>query len=162
MMTLKLLLAATLLAGLAAPPAYKTYVNPRFGFRIDYPAELRQQPEPENGDGRRFVSADGQTTLSAYAGYNALDGGLPAYRRISRQGWQEQHAALSLDQLTGGGTGFVLSGRLQGQIFYQKTVLKSDVLTTFTWQYPAARKAAMDAVIQRTIRTWQPGGGSSD
>jgi len=154
---MKLLLAAVLAAGLAAPPAYKTYVNPRFGFRIDYLAGLRPQPEPTNGDGRRFVSADGQTTLSAYAGYNALDGGLPAARQLSRQGWQEQHATLSLDQLTGGGTGYVLSGRVKGAIFYQKTVLKGDVLTTFIWQYPAVRKAAMDAVIQHTIRTWQPG-----
>jgi len=148
--------------GFIAPPAYKTYHNARFGFRIDYPADLRPQPEAENGDGRRFVSADGNTTLSAYAGYNALDGGLAAARQLSRQGWQEQRASISLDQHTGGGTGYVLSGTVKGRIFYQKTVLKSDMLTTFIWQYPAARKAAMDAVIQHTIRTWQPGTAGGD
>lgn len=159
MRCLLLLLLVVLGGTAAAPPAYKTYHNQRFGYRIDYPAELRPQPEPENGDGRRFVSADGLTTLTAYAGYNALDGGLAAARQIARQGWQEQRATLSLDQLTGKGTGYVLSGTMKGSIFYQKTVLRDDVLTTFIWQYPAARKAAMDAVIQRTIRTWQPAVG---
>lgn len=149
-----LLLAGGLALASLAPPTYKTYHNARFGFRIDYPADLRPQPEAGNGDGRRFVSADGQTVLSAYAGYNVLDDGLPANRRIAREGWQEKHATITLDQLTR--TGYVLSGRLKDQIFYEKTVLKSNTLTTFVWQYPTARKAAMDAIIQHTVQTLQP------
>jgi hypothetical protein len=141
------------LAGLT-PPAYRTYHNARFGYRIDYPADLRPQPEPDNGDGRRFVSADGQTVLTAYAGYNVLDEGLAANRKIARQSWQKKHAALTLDRLTR--TGYVLSGQVQGRIFYEKTVLKSNTLTTFLWEYPAAQKAAMDAVIQHTVQTLQP------
>ncbi|MBF9221326.1 hypothetical protein [Hymenobacter ruricola] len=157
------MLARCLLALVLAwsgPPAYRTYHNARFGYRIDYPADLRPQPEPENGDGRRFVSADGQTTLTAYASYDALDGGLPAYRQIAREGWQEKHATLTLDQRTR--TGYVLSGRLDSRIFYEKTVLQAGTLTTFAWEYPAARKAAMNAVIQHTINTLQPGGTAAD
>jgi hypothetical protein len=137
-----------------APPAYKTYHNDRYGYRIDYPADFRPQPEAGNGDGRRFVSPDGQTELSAYASYNALDGGLAADRQLARTSWQKKHATLVLDQLTR--TGYVLSGQLNGRIFYEKTVLKSNTLTTFLWEYPAARKAAMDAVIRHTIQTLQP------
>ena len=150
----------TLILALPGPPAYRTYHNARFGYRIDYPADLRAQPESDNGDGRRFVSADGQTTLTAYASYNALDGGLPAHRQIARESWQEKHATLTLDQLTR--TGYALSGRLDSRIFYEKTVLKAGTLTTFAWEYPAARKAAMDAVIQHTISTLQPGGAVAD
>jgi hypothetical protein len=82
-------LSAALLLSSVAPPAYKTYHNDRFGFRIDYPAALRPQPEADNGDGRRFVSADGQTTLAAYASYSVLDGGLADYQRRGRptSGW---------------------------------------------------------------------------
>lgn len=152
---LKLLFVA---GGLAlaslAPPAYRTYHNQRFGYHIDYPADLRPQPEADNGDGRRFASADEQTVLTAYAGYDALDGGLAAHRKMARQGWQEQHATLTLDQRTR--TGYALSGRVQETIFYQQTVLRGSTLTTFIWQYPAARKAAMDAIVQHTVRTWQP------
>jgi hypothetical protein len=137
-----------------APPAYKTYHNARFGYRIDYPADLRPQPEAGNRDGRRFVSADGQTVLSAYAGYNALDGGLAANQQLAREGWREKHATCTFDQLTR--TGYVVSGRVKNRIFYERTVLKSNTLTTFVWEYPLAQKAAMDAVIQHTVRTLQP------
>lgn len=146
--------AALLLAALAAPPAYRTYHNARFGYRIDYPADYQPQPEPTNGDGRRFVSPDGQTVLTAYAGYQVLDGGLAECRRLARERWQEQHASLVLDQKTS--TGFALSGTVKGRIFYEKTVLKDSTLTTFEWEYPAGRKAAMDPVIQHTIQTLQP------
>ena len=145
---------ALLLALLVAPPTYRTYHNARFGYRIDYPADFKPQPEPTNGDGRRFVSADGQTVLTAYASYQVLDGGLAEYRKLARERWQEQHATLVLDQYTS--TGFALSGTVKGRIFYEKTVLKAGTLTTFEWEYPAARKAAMDPVIKHTIQTLQP------
>jgi len=151
---LLLLLPGVLALTSLVPPAYKTYHNARFGYHIDYPADFRPQPESDNGDGRRFLSADGQTVLTAYAGYNALDGGLAADRRIARQGWQQKHATLTLDQLTR--TGYVLSGQVKGRIFYEKTILKTNTLTTFLWEYPVARKAAMDAVILHTIQTLQP------
>lgn len=154
-----LLIGGLVLASLAAP-TYKTYHNQRFGYRIDYPADFRPQPEADNGDGRRFLSPDGQAELSAYAGYNALDDGLAGDRKLARQYWQEQHATLTLDQLTR--TGYVLSGQVAGRIFYKKTVLKNNTLTTFVWKYPAARKAAMDAVIQHTIQTLQPSVAGGD
>lgn len=147
-------LAAALLTVLLAPPTYRTYHNARFGYRIDYPADFKPQPEPTNGDGRRFVSPDGQTVLTAYAGYQVLDGGLAEYRKMARERWQEQHATLVLDQKTS--TGFVLSGTVKGRIFYEKTVLKDSTLTTFEWQYPTARKAVMDPIIRHTIQTLQP------
>ena len=153
-MKMLLLLGGSLALTSLAPPAYKTYHNSRFGYRIDYPANFRPQPEAGNGDGRRFLSPDGQTELSAYAGYNALDGGLAACRRIAREGWQEQHASFTLDQPTR--TGYVLSGQVKDRIFYEKMVLKSNTLTTFVWEYPATRKAALDAVIRHTIQTLQP------
>jgi len=155
-----LLLASALALTSMAPPAYKAYHNARFGYRIDYPADFRPQPEADNGDGRRFLSADGQTVLTAYAGYNALDGGLAADRRIARQSWQEKHATLTLDQPTR--TGYVLSGQVKGRIFYEKVVLKNNTLTTFLWEYPAGRKAVMDAVIQHTIQTLQPSVAGDD
>jgi hypothetical protein len=154
-------LAAALALASLAPPAYKTYHNARFGYHIDYPADFRPQPEAENGDGRRFVSPDGQAVLSAYAGYNALDGGLAEQREIARASWQEKkHATLTLDQLTR--TGYVLSGQVKGRIFYEKTVLKNNTLTTFLWEYPATRKAALDAVIRHTIQTLQPSVAGGD
>jgi hypothetical protein len=149
-----LLLGGALVLASLAPPAYKTYHNQRFGYRIDYPADLRPQPEPENGDGRRFVSPDGQTVLTVFAGYAAAENGLAKRRKVAREDWQQQQAAFTLDQLTR--SGYVMSGRAKGRIFYEYTVCKSYMLTTFVWEYPAARKAAMDAVIQHTVQSLQP------
>ena len=104
-------LSAALLAAFLAPPSYRTYHNDRFGYRVDYPADFKPQPEAANGDGRRFVSPDGQTVLTAYASYQVLDGGLATYRSISREHWQKQHATIVLDQKTS--TGFVLSGTVK-------------------------------------------------
>ena len=113
-----LIVGALALANLA-PPAYKTYHNARFGYRIDYPADFQPQPEPDNGNGRRFLSADGQTVLTAYAGYHALAGGVAADRKIARQSWPQKQATFTLDQLTR--TGYVLSGQVKGRIFYEST-----------------------------------------
>ena len=149
-----LLTSLLLLGSQVTPPTYRVYHNERFGYRIDYPTTLKPQPEADNGDGRRFVSADGQTTLTVYASYNALDEGVAAYRQSARQDWQQKGAAITLDQALA--TGFVLSGQVKKTIFYEKTVLRANTLTTFIWEYPTARKAAMDAVIQHTVRTLQP------
>jgi len=143
-----------LLAILVAPPAYKTYHNVRFSYRIDYPADFRPPPEAANGDGRRFVSPDGQAVLTAYASYQVLGEGLAAYRYMARAPWLAHHATLVLDQQTS--TGFVLSGTVKGRIFYEKTVLQNRTLTMFAWQYPAARKAALAPIIRRTAQTLQP------
>ena len=149
-----LLLGGGLVLASLAPPTYHTYHNARFGYRIDYPADFRPQPEPENGDGRRFLSPDGQAVLTVFAGYAAAENGLAERRKVAREDWQEQHATFTLDQPTR--TGYVLSGHVKGRIFYEKTVIKSLMLTTFVWEYPASRKAAMDAVIQHTTQTLQP------
>jgi len=149
-----LLLSGGLALASLAPPAYKTYHNARFGYRIDYPADFRPQPEPENGDGRRFLSPDGQTVLTVFAGYAAAENGLARRQKIAREDWQAQHATITLDQPTR--TGYVLSGQVKGRIFYEKTVIKDYLLTTFVWEYPASRKAAMDAVLQHTIQTLHP------
>ncbi|GAB3637171.1 hypothetical protein GCM10027422_27610 [Hymenobacter arcticus] len=138
------------------PPTYHTYANARFGYQLDYPADLRPQPEADNGDGRRFVSADGQTVLTAYGSNLVLDGGLNEVRKIARQGWQKERATLTLDQALP--TGYVLSGTVKSHIFYEKTVLRGTTLTTFSWEYPIARRAAMDEVIRHTIHTLRAGG----
>lgn len=143
---------------LAVPPAYHTYHNARFGYRIDYPATLTPWPEAGNGDGRRFVSADGQTVLTVYAAFNAYEAsdGDPLTQdwQLAQNTWRQQGATFSLSRKLS--TGYVLSGQVHGHIFYEKTVLRANTFTTFSWEYPSARKAVMDAVVQHTLYTLQP------
>ena len=54
-----------------AQDSYRTYRNARFGTKVTYPANLvAPRPESANGDGRKFVSDDGQIELTVYASYN--------------------------------------------------------------------------------------------
>ena len=148
---------------LAAPPTYRTYHNARYGYRIDYPAGLvAPQPEAGNGDGRVFRSADGQTTLTVYASLKVdEDFGWTRDRAQSRVIWEEKrHATITLDQQLP--AGYVLSGRARGHIFYEKTVLRENTFTTFCWEYPVARKAAMDGIIAHTSKTFQPSVAGGD
>jgi hypothetical protein len=46
-MTTSCLSAAALLAALLVPPSYKTYHNAHYGYRIDYLADLKPQPEAD-------------------------------------------------------------------------------------------------------------------
>jgi hypothetical protein len=155
----RLLPAAAVVFGLAfqAPPgSYRTYQNARFGYSIPYPVALVQpQPEAANGDGRRFVSADGATTLTVYGSHNALDYTARQQLQMSRQSWQEKGATVTLAKVLP--TGYVLSGTLRTSIFYEKAALQNGVFSTFIWQYPAAQKQRMDAVVSHTARTFQPG-----
>ncbi len=153
---LPLLLAPPVPAGPA--PAYQTYSNARFGYRVAYPPALvRPQPEADNGDGRRFVSADKQTTLTVFGSYNVLEKSVQQEMRTEQAAWRAQGATLTLSQQLS--DGFVLSGYLGKAIFYQKTQLRHGTFATFIWQYPATQQPTMAAVVTHTARTFEPASG---
>ena len=139
----------------AAPLRYQTYQNARFGYSIPYPAALvKPQPEADNGDGRRFTSPDGATTLTVYAGYNALDYTVAQQLAMSRQSWREKGATVTLAKVLP--DGYVLSGTVKSAIFYEKAALHNGTFSTFSWQYPVAQKQRMDAVVTYTARAFRP------
>lgn len=51
-----------------------TYINARFGTVCTFPDQIftKRMPEPENGDGLEWHSADG-ASVACYGSYNALD-----------------------------------------------------------------------------------------
>lgn len=77
---LVLLFAALVLpAALGCPSAaysadpdenWKTYLNARFGYYVEYPDIFNASKEPDNGDGIEFESADGEYTLAVWGGHN--------------------------------------------------------------------------------------------
>lgn len=139
----------------AAPLRYQSYQNARFGYAIPYPAALvKPFPESQNGDGRRFVSADGATTLTVYAHYNALDYTALQQLQTSQKSWQRRHATITLAKVLL--DGYVLSGTYESAIFYEKAALHNGTFSTFIWQYPAAQKQRMDAVVTYTARAFRP------
>jgi hypothetical protein len=69
--------AVTFIVALTATTAFaanRTYVNPRFGTTITYPDAIftKTDPDPENGDGRKWSAPDG-ATLTVRGQNNTLD-----------------------------------------------------------------------------------------
>lgn len=143
----------------AAQERWTTYINARFGTTADYPAHLftQRDPPPENGDGQTFRTADGRARLSIYGAHNA-EGDTP-------QSYLEKYVdlegvAVGLKRVTA--RFYAVSGTRGEEIFYDRCNFpaKRDwVIDCFTITYPAADKAAWDAVVTRLSGSLRNGRG---
>ena len=135
-------------AGSAQRVVYKTYTNARYGYSIAYPSSLLvPQGEADNGDGQAFRSRDGSAEMRVY-GSQDMGGGLTAAYAEAQAGKNVSYKIIKRNW-------FVVSGRSGGKIFYQKTMMKGDVLKTFTIEYDEAQKATYDAVTTRIARSFK-------
>ncbi|KAA5600367.1 hypothetical protein [Blastochloris sulfoviridis] len=153
---------AILLAGSAAaqPPAdaWVTYRNPRFGTTAEVPRHLvpRQMPDPTNGDGRTWTSADGRATVTVFGAFNALD--LTPERYV-----EDIHA----DRLPHASyrriadTWFVISGTKDGVVFYDRCNFTGDlrVQHCIALSYPEGDAPAWDAAVARISKSLRIGRG---
>ena len=149
-----LLLAATTLAAHAQGQPYAQYHNARFGYSISYPQQiLTPQPESDNGDGRRFVSADGQVILTVYGGHNVMESSIQDAYSEQRASRIASGCAPSYQRVKD--NWFVLSGACQGTIYYQKTMLAQGQFKSFLFEYPQERKAEFDGVVTEIARSFR-------
>ena len=134
----------------AAPPADSTsaaptidYANTRFAFKVRIPRALfSAQGESDNGDGQRFVSADGKAEVRAYGGW-LIEPEIPcaASAAISDKVMQLTY------QRTMGDIS-IASGTISDQIFYTKVIRTKDRCLTLTLRYPSADKQVYDAAVK--------------
>ena len=126
---------------------YKTYTNARYGYSIAYPSSLLiPQGEADNGDGQAFRSRDGSAEMRVY-GSQDMGGGLTAAYNEAQAGKDVSYKIIKRNW-------FVVSGRVGGKIFYQKTMIKGDVLKTFLIEYDESQKATYDAATTRIARSF--------
>src|SRR5262245_14304748 len=57
------------LVTLAAASDWTTYVNDRFGATADVPAGYKAGEAPENNDGLRFISPEGDATIAIWGAF---------------------------------------------------------------------------------------------
>lgn len=138
------LLALTL--GFASAVSLKPYGNARFNYQVNVPANLSQNPPPDNGDGQSWQSRDGKVNVLAWGSYGPETLGVPDVR--SYAAWNEKNRVADGGRITYKrlfSNAFVLSGYLKdGRIFYQKTLIKHGTEATVLIQYPATRRAEWD------------------
>ena len=133
---------------MTAPATAKpfTYVNARFSTVCTFPDQIftERMPEPENGDGLEWQSADG-ASVACYGGYNAGDDTPKSLVE------NEKASPEPGEKVTYGKAGknwAVLSGTKGDKIFYRRSVFgKEDVVHTVFIEYPAALKAKYDPLV---------------
>lgn len=138
----------------SAGGGWKTYVNERFGTRLEYPAAtFKPSARPKNGDGRRFTSPD--ATLEVYAFPNS--GGETASsmkrRLIGSQGYDRVTYARS------GSAWLVLSGFRGRNIFYEKYFFHGATIQGFGMEFPRSAKPRYAPIVERVENSFHAGGG---
>ena len=154
LLAISLLIAAIVGHGFAQS-RFTTYYNDRFYFSIDYPSDLlKEQPAPENNDGRTFISKDGSVEMRAWGQFNALDRSL---KEEYDEAVNNYGSGVSYKRRLA--SSFIVSGTSEDKIFYQKTMLKksgnTDVFYTFTIEYPKSMKKKLDAAVTRIAASFK-------
>lgn len=121
---------------------YKHYVNVRFEFSVNYPSELLfPQGESDNGDGQRFISKDEKVEMTV-SGIHSLKKPL---RVLYKEAISERENAVITYKILKKDF-FVISGKSNGKIFYQKTMEKDEVFKTFAIEYDESLKETFNPI----------------
>lgn len=131
-----------------------TYVNARFGTSCTFPDEVFSDrlPEPENGDGQQWLSADGASLTCS--GIDNIDNDTPK----SFVDGEKANTGPGY-KITYGKTGknwAVLSGIKDDKVFYERRLFGKDGVIRTVWiEYPSSLKAKYDplaGVIAKSLR----------
>lgn len=139
-------LAVALIAAGSANAAPFTYTNARFGTVCTFPDDIFTdlQPEPYNGDGQQWLSADGASLICSGI-FNVSDDTPKSFvaeeKAIKEAGYQISYSKT-------GKNWAVLSGLKDGKIFYERRLFGKDgVIRTVRIDYPPAVKAKYDPLV---------------
>jgi hypothetical protein len=135
----------TFVASIAVAAPF-TYVNERFGTVCTFPDEIfsDRQPEPENGDGQVWRSADGASLICS--GILNIDDETPksfvATEKASKEpGYKVTYSKTGKDWA-------VLSGTKGEAIFYERRLFGKDGVIRTVWiDYPPALKSKYDPLV---------------
>jgi hypothetical protein len=137
-------LAAIATTGAIAAPF--TYTNARFGTVCTFPDEIftDRLPEPENGDGQQWLSADGASLICS--GIFNIDDDTPkgfvaAEKARGGPSYKITYSRTGKDWA-------VLSGLKDETIFYERRLFGMDGVIRSVWiNYPPALKSKYDPLV---------------
>jgi len=138
-------LAVAMLSASAHAASF-TYVNARFGTTCTFPDEVftDRQPEPENGDGQEWLSADGASLICS--GILNVDNDTPKGFVAAEKA--DIGPTYKITYSKTGKDWAALSGIKDGKIFYERRLFGRDGVIRTVWiEYPPALKAKYDALV---------------
>lgn len=135
---------------------YNRYYNSRFNYSVTYPVSiLIPQGEAQNGDGQKFVSKDKSITLLVYGSHNALNQKLEdVYRTQSRNATRENPTRV-VTYKTRGNDWFVVSGYENGNVFYNKTILRNGDFKVLEIRYNKSLQPKFDPIAAEISKSFK-------
>ncbi|MBI3727494.1 MAG: hypothetical protein HY254_04065 [Burkholderiales bacterium] len=140
----------------SADAVYKTYVNKRYGFVVDYPDYLKPQGEAANGDGQAFSSANADAELRVYARACIDEIDTTPEEFIARANKQQKKEGRQITYRAKGKSFAVVSGTKADNIFYDKVVIDGGWCSILEWTYPAANRDKYDEATRRIASSFKP------
>jgi hypothetical protein len=136
---------------------YNHYVNVRFEYSVNYPTTLIAQGEADNGDGQRFISKDKKAEMAVYGAYNALEQSLKDLYEEAISEKEKESAIVTYKVLKR--DFFVISGKGNGKIFYQKTIKQDDIFKTLIIEYDESLKETFNPITSVISNSFKNTGG---
>lgn len=140
----------------SAELVYKTYVNGRYGFSIDYPDYLIPQGEAANGDGQVFLSKDGEAELRVYA-RACIEEWDTTPAEFLKKAEAEKVKEGRVISYRAKGKGFAVVSGIKGkQIYYDKLLTTGNWCTFFHWNYAVSNKEKYDEATRLIANSFKP------
>jgi hypothetical protein len=116
---------------------------------------LKQQPEPDVGDGVTFTAVKGAAEFRVYAGgtVEGINDTSEAVAKSAEEKCPGHHAPYRVVKPMLA----AVSCATGANILYSKTLLRDGVATTFMAAYPAAERAIWDPVVAEMARSMTAG-----
>lgn len=130
---------------------WQTYVNGRFGTRLDYPVLFVPGEPLQGGDGRRFRSEDAMMEVFGWRNDAAETPASLAARLTEIDKYDE------LARREVGERSLLLAGEYDGKVFYEMYVLSGDTVQALGVEYPVARRDFYRPLVERMAASFVPG-----
>ena len=136
-----------------AESSFQTYRNARFGYSVEVPSDFRKGEAPANNDGRVFYDRLSEGILSVFGMYNALEASPESYAAEREADWKGLNGNVTYRAMRKGW--FVLSGTVDGEIFYERVLFSGDreTIATLLVRYPESEKERFGAFVTRASRS---------
>jgi hypothetical protein len=132
---------------------YTEYVNERYSYSVCYPESIfAAQGENASKDGQLFIAEDG-ARLRVYADYNISN---KTIQDTFKDAVSDEKSKGVVTLKTQRGNSFIISGKHNGNIFYQKTILEKDSFISFRAIYPETASAAYADVVTAVGKCLKP------
>jgi|HubBroStandDraft_6_1064221.scaffolds.fasta_scaffold06006_6 hypothetical protein len=132
-------------------PGFRTYLNGRFGFRIDYPQSFAAEEPPVNGDGITLISPDGNAKLVVVGGNN------PGFTLKEYYDRAIEDVRGKLGYRIHGGSWFVVTWEDKDILGYRKMFVGNGSQNSFTFTFPSDQRSQYESIVTTMEKSFHSG-----